>query len=116
MLLGYTVLFLFDWLFACLGFYTTEAWGLAILRNGVATFFGGALIPLALFPGPIQTGAGLLPFGQAIYVPVALLGGITPPHDLGRIFLVQLAWLAGLTLASRLVFRRAIRRLSIQGG
>ena len=57
-----------------------------------------------------------LPFAQGIYVPVALLSGLTPLSEAPRLLLIQLAWLAGLAAISRLVFTIAIRRVSIQGG
>ncbi len=50
LLLGSGLLFCFDWMLACLSFYTTEAWGLGVLRFGVAMFFSGSLIPLDLMP------------------------------------------------------------------
>jgi ABC-2 type transport system permease protein len=57
-----------------------------------------------------------LPFVQALYVPVSLLSGITPLSEAPRLWLIQLAWLAGLLIASRLVFRIAVRKVTVQGG
>jgi ABC-2 type transport system permease protein len=115
-LLGFAVLFCFEWCFACLAFYTTEAWGLHVLREGVASFFSGLLVPLAMLPSWLQTIAKFLPFGQSLYVPVSLLSGLTPLSEAPRLWGVQLLWLAILLPLSRLIFSRAVRTVTVQGG
>jgi ABC-2 type transport system permease protein len=116
MLLGHAVLFLFDWLYACLAFYSTETWGLGVVREAVALLFSGGLLPLVMLPGWLQAIASGLPFAQGLYVPIALLSGILPPEAAPRLWLVQLAWIAGLLLVSRLVFDLSVRKVTVQGG
>jgi ABC-2 type transport system permease protein len=116
LLLGQSVIFCFDWLISCLAFYTTEVWGLSVLREGVAVFFSGALVPLGMMPGWLRTIANGLPFAQGLYVPVAFLSGTFGVSDAPRAWLVQLVWLIGLIVVSRLVFRVAVRKVTIQGG
>jgi ABC-2 type transport system permease protein len=116
LLLGQALLFCFDWAFACIAFYSTETWGLSVVRVGVAAFFSGSLLPLQMMPGWLREITNALPFGQALYVPVSFLSGITTPADAPRVWLVQLAWLAGMLVLSRLVFRVAVRQVTVQGG
>lgn len=116
LLLGQGILFYFDWIFACLAFYTTEIWGLEVARVGIATFFSGALIPLVVMPSWLRQLAASLPFAQAIYVPATFLSGITPLAEAPRFWLVQVLWLAGLGMLSRWVFRLAARKVTVQGG
>jgi len=116
LILGTTILFLFDWIFACIAFYSTETWGLSVVRVGIATFFSGALVPLTMMPGWLQGIAAALPFAQTIYVPVSFLSGITPVANAPQVWLVQLAWLAVLLVLSRWVFGRAVRQVTVQGG
>lgn len=116
LLLGQGVLFLFDWIFACLAFYVTETWGLSVVRIGAGSFFSGALVPLVLMPGWLQNLAAAMPFAQAMAVPVSFLSGITTLAEAPCIWLVQLAWLLGLLLLSRIVFAFAIRKVTVQGG
>jgi ABC-2 type transport system permease protein len=116
LLLGAAVVFLFDWMFACLAFYTTETWGLSVVRVGVGSFFSGALVPLAMMPGWLQHLAAAMPFAQAISVPISFLIGTVPLADVPRIWLIQLLWLAGLWVASRWAFNRAVRKVTVQGG
>jgi ABC-2 type transport system permease protein len=115
-LLGHAVMFCFDWIVGCAVFYTTEAWGLAVARAGIATFFSGMLIPLAIMPDWLRTIATILPFSQAVYLPVSVLSGLTPLAELPRIWLIQLTYLAVLLVLSRLAFRRSVRVITVQGG
>jgi ABC-2 type transport system permease protein len=114
--LGNSVVFFFDYLFACLAFSSTETWGLSVVRVGAAAFFSGALVPLTMMPGWLQAVANALPFAQALYAPVAVLGGIVPLAEAPRVWAVQLVWLAVLFVLSRLVFRVAVRKITVQGG
>lgn len=116
LLLGRLVFFCFNWLFASLAFYTTETWGLSVLYEGIARFFSGAMLPLALLPGWLRLIAYALPFAQVLYAPVALLTGITPLAQAHAVWLAQLAWLAGLAVASRVGFGIALRKVTVQGG
>lgn len=116
LLLGQLIIFLFDWSFACLAFYTTETWGLSVMRLSIGSFFSGALIPLAILPLWMQNIAAVMPFSQTIYIPVSFLSGISNLADAPRIWAIQLAWVVGLLILSRLIFSRAIRKITVQGG
>ena len=114
--LGQIVLFLFDWMFACLAFYVTETWGLSVVRVGTGSFFSGALVPLVMMPGWLQTLAASMPFAQALSVPVSFLSGISTLADAPRIWLIQIVWLLVLFVLSRVVFSIAVRKVTVQGG
>lgn len=115
-ILGGVVLYFFEFLLSCLAFYTTEAYGLSVLRDGVALFLSGALIPLSFLPGIVATMAGLTPFAQALYVPISFLSGVRDPSSLGSSVIVQLVSIAILAVISRYVFSRSVRALTVQGG
>jgi ABC-2 type transport system permease protein len=116
LVLGYSALFFFDWAFACLAFYSTETWGLSMVRVGVAQFFSGALVPLAMLPAWLQQAAAVMPFAQALFVPVSFLSGVYRLADAPRLWAIQLAWLAGMWALSRWVFNIAIKKVTVQGG
>lgn len=115
-ILGRTILFFFDWSVACLTFYTTETWGLGVMVFGIGLFLSGSMIPLAMLPGVFREISIMTPFAQALYIPVSILSGVTPLADAPRLWLVQLGWLAGLLVISRLVFKIAVRKITVQGG
>lgn len=114
--LGNGVIFFFDWILGCVAFYSTEIWGLGVLRYGIALFFSGAFVPLAMMPGWLQAIANTMPFAQALYVPVSLLSGITPLGQVPAIWFRQGILLLLFGLFSRLVFQRAVRKVTVQGG
>ena len=53
---------------------------------------------------------------RALAVPVSFLSGISPAADAPRVWSIQLAWLAGLLVASRWIFSVAVRKVTVQGG
>jgi ABC-2 type transport system permease protein len=115
-ILGHAVMFLFMWIVACLTFYITEVWGLGVLMWSLQDFFSGALIPLVMLPTWLQTLAAALPFGQSVFVPISILSGVMPLSAVPSLWLVQAAWIVGLLFASRFVFSRAVRKVTVQGG
>lgn len=114
--LGHAIMFFFDWIIGCTAFYSTEIWGMSVVRYGVAVFLSGMLIPLTIMPDWLRTIATILPFSQAVFLPVSILSGITPVSDMPRIWLMQLVLLVGLVLISRFIFGRAVRVITVQGG
>jgi ABC-2 type transport system permease protein len=115
-LLGFTTLFFFVYCVACLTFYTTEVWGLGVLFFGMSLFLSGGLVPLAMMPDWLRTVVLSIPFAQALAVPINILTGITPLSQVPQVWLSQIIWVLGLWLASNLVFRVAIRKVTVQGG
>lgn len=116
LLLGHALLFCFDWMISCTAFYSTEVWGMSVVRYAIAMFFSGALIPLDMMPDWLRTLATILPFSQVVYLPVSLLSGITTVDEMPRIWLMQALALVVLVIVSRAVFRRAVRVVTVQGG
>ena len=86
------------------------------MRHALSTFFGGALVPLAMLPGWLRSLAEALPFAQGIAAPILVLSGVTPLAALPAVWGVQLLWLLGLWLVSRLAFARAVRQVTVHGG
>ena len=115
-LLGYTVMFFFNWFLACFTFYTTEIWGLGVLIEGMTFFLSGALVPIVMMPAWLQNIVLAVPFAQALAVPVSLLTGITPLSDAPQVWLNQILWIIGMWIVSTLFFRIAIRKITVQGG
>lgn len=115
-LLGYTALFFFHWSLASLTFYTTEVWGLGVFIFGMTRFFSGGLMPLAIMPDWLRAVVLAFPFAQSLAVPLNFLSGITPVSEAPAVWLWQLAWVIGLGIASRLFFRVAVRKVTVQGG
>jgi ABC-2 type transport system permease protein len=114
--LGVTVMFFFNWFLACFTFYTTEIWGLGVLIEGMNFFLSGALVPLVMMPGWLQSIVLSIPFAQALAVPIGLLTGITPLSEAPHAWFVQILWIIGMWMISTLFFRVAVRKITVQGG
>ncbi|NJL92698.1 MAG: hypothetical protein HC915_02675 [Anaerolineae bacterium] len=116
LLLGQSILFMFEWLLAALCFYTTEVWGLYMLNYGLMLFLSGSVLPLVMLPDAVEIIVRNLPYAQALFVPLSFLSGITPVQDAPQVWLQQAIWLVGLWALSRWVFRTAARKITVQGG
>lgn len=115
-LLGYTIIYLFDWTLSCLAFVTTATWGLNMIRWGVAAFLGGTLIPLSWLPPAFAAVARHSPFGQALAVPLSLLLDDVANAPWSLVVLEQLGWIVVYAIVSRLVYRQAQKVVTIAGG
>ena len=76
--------------------------------------FGGSYVPMALFPSSMRAVAEYTPFGAGTFLTQMFNPDFT--HRFVRLFVVQIVWVILLGLISLLVFSRASRKLSINGG
>ncbi|MCD5416320.1 ABC-2 family transporter protein [Candidatus Bipolaricaulota bacterium] len=86
--------------------------GIIHARDFLFSLFSGALLPLVLFPGPLQRVLDFLPFKASIDVPVGFYLGYSHPVAL----LYQGIWALIAWAVCWLVFRRALRRFDALGG
>jgi ABC-2 type transport system permease protein len=94
------------------------------LRNGAAlmilvfaqNLLSGVYAPLWFFPHWFITLSGFLPFQATLSVPLSLYVGRIPLSDAAAQLAVQAGWVVALSLFTRLLWRRAARRVISQGG
>ncbi|MQM26840.1 ABC transporter permease [Glycomyces albidus] len=97
-------------------FWTKRYLGIMWLREALLSFFSGMMIPLAFMPGWLQAVSWALPFPHFTATPAAIyLGQVDVPGALGLIA-AEAAWVVGLWFAGRLVFRFAVRKVTVHGG
>ena len=97
-------------------FWTTGTEGITVGRLAVQNIFSGALIPLVFFPDWLRAIAAVLPFQGLISTPaLTYLGKLDGPTT-ALMLAVQAGWAVGLILLGRLVWRRAVRVVTINGG
>lgn len=116
MCLSFLVMFLFDFCFAMISFYTTYFFGMNIVRLVVIKFLSGGVIPLAFFPNVLQEVFKFLPFASMNYTPVMIYLGKSAGNEMLCAIGIQVFWIAILELLSILLWRKAIRRITILGG
>ena len=76
---------------------------------------GGMLLPLEMFPEAFQVVLRNLPFAYIVNGPARLF--IHPDASaLWMVLVNQIVWIAILSLAAALVFRKALNRIALNGG
>lgn len=117
LLMAFLVSFCFDYFVGLLTFYTESIWGISMVKEVIVTAFSGALVPLQFFPEAIQKVLYWLPFQTIYHTPLMM---VTKPdqalNQLGWMLLVQVLWVVGLFLLTRLFYHQAIKVLRVSGG
>ncbi|MGM9986967.1 MAG: ABC transporter permease [Bacillaceae bacterium] len=108
---------LLDLIIGVLSFWTINIWGLRVLREAIIRFFSGALIPLTLFPLWFQNMSMFLPFQSLVYVPVAIYTGTLPASSSTLVLVgMQVGWIILLSIIVSLMWKMAVRKVTIFGG
>jgi len=97
-------------------FWTFETHGVTAIYAFVTQFFAGALVPLWLFPEGLRVVAEFLPFQAVAYLPLSIYLGRLEGADAIRALGIQALWVLLLCSAAMVLWRRATRRIVIQGG
>jgi ABC-2 type transport system permease protein len=116
LVLGQTILFLMSQCVELTVFWFGRNAGTAQLYYFAQDLLAGVFVPLWFLPGWLFTAARYLPFGSAINVPLSLYVGRIPLRDARGQIAIQLAWCAVLFLLNKEIWRRASRRVQVQGG
>lgn len=82
----------------------------------LAQLLSGAYLPVVLFPDGAEAVIRALPFVAMIQLPIELFLGKHEGVGLVWVLANQALWLGALLLAGRLVLRRAVRKVVVQGG
>lgn len=115
LVLALMINYFISFIFGTILFFTINSFGIWQLKEAIELIFSGSLIPLAFFPNWLYQIAMFLPFAQARYLPVLIIMGKTTDGPWQAIA-IQAAWAVGLFIISQLFWKRAIHRITIQGG
>ncbi len=116
MILGMLVSFAFRFVTNSLAFWTSDARGILYLTNTIIMFFSGFIVPLNFFPPWLAAMADALPFRGLAQIPINVYLGKLDAGQLVGFAFQQIAWLAALIMAGRLILRRMVRRVTLAGG
>jgi ABC-type uncharacterized transport system permease subunit len=114
--LAYLISVLMGLVLGLSAFWTLEIGGFLGMYRFVSQFFAGALVPLQFFPPALRAVAAVLPFQAQAYLPLALYEGQLQGANAVEVLALQLFWVLALYAITQVVWRRAIRRVVIQGG
>jgi ABC-2 type transport system permease protein len=114
--LAVCVAFGFRFLYNTAAFWLLDYRGVGVVASLFATLFAGTLVPLAYFPGWLETVAYALPFAAMLQIPIDVFVGRTGGLEIVGALAFQIGWAAALLLAARAAFAAGTRKLVVQGG
>ena len=96
-------------------FWLEDTSGLTLIYSRITMILGGMLLPLELFPAPVQPLVNALPFAGIVYGPARMF--VQPDAAfLAGLLARQVTASLVLALAAALVYRAGIRRIHANGG
>ena len=87
-------------------FWADNVWSLVVLLRFATALFGGAMLPLTLFPEAMQRVLFYSPFPCLFHLPVSALLGRVSPAEWAEGIAVGVFWCAVFAAVGRLVWRR----------
>lgn len=116
LVLAFCVRFTFNFIFGLSAFFVTYIWGFMLCKGIIFRFFSGELIPMIFFPLALQNVLKFLPFSALNYTPVMIYMGKFTTNEIIFSIGVQVVWLIIFYVALRLLWKKAIKRLTVLGG
>src|SRR5690606_26101747 len=108
--------FLVVYLSALACFYTQNYLGVMWARMAIVGIFSGALVPLVFLPGWLASLAHVLPFASMASTRGLFLRGHAAGAQALRLIGLRAVWVTVLWFGARLIWSRAVRRVTIHGG
>lgn len=115
-LLSYLMLWQMAALVGFSAFWVIELGNVGSIKNMIVRILSGQMIPLWLFPDSIQRVSQYLPFQYTYQTPLEIYIGNIRPLDALPILGIQTAWILSFVAILAIVWRRAQRRVFVQGG
>lgn len=96
-------------------FWVEEVQGYELVYTRMVMILGGMMVPLEIFPGWLQSIAGMLPFPYILYAPAKYAVGVGDSVFL-EILMGQWLWIGAFTVVTALVFRWGVSKVHVNGG
>lgn len=116
LLLAFAVSLLLWMVVGMAGFWLLNIGGLRSLISIAGDFLAGALVPLWFMPDALRFVVQLLPFQAMSFLPASIFSGQTSGRDAIGPLMIQAFWVVALLFVASFVWKRAQRKLVIQGG
>lgn len=112
----YCILWLFDAIFGMINFWTVGFGNLAQVSNTLVRILSGAFVPLWFYPDKIQEILYLTPFPYSYQAVVSIYIGKTGFGESVKILCIQIIWVAILFAVLMILYKKANKKIVIQGG
>ncbi|MCL2371882.1 MAG: ABC transporter permease [Defluviitaleaceae bacterium] len=97
-------------------FYTLNSLGVRVAAGVVGDFLAGGYIPIPFFPDALRAAVELSPFGAMQNMPLLIFSGYLYGGALARGLVLQVFWLVMLLCVGRILMKRSLNRIVVQGG
>jgi ABC-type uncharacterized transport system permease subunit len=114
--LAYVIELLFWLLMGLTSFWLINGSGVRAVMGMTSGLLSGAVVPLWFMPDWMRAVVEVLPFQAATFLPASIFAGQVRGADLVKPLAVQAVWIVILLWIASIVWRRAQRKLVIQGG
>jgi len=114
--LGFAILFLLASIAGLLAFWLMTVFSLEWLLAGFMSIFSGTFVPLWFFPAPAAAVIEKLPFAYTAYHPMAIYLGKLDVDEALATLAIGVGWALVLAADAGWLWRRARRRIVVQGG
>ncbi|WP_277678925.1 ABC transporter permease [Gracilibacillus dipsosauri] len=114
--LGIIISFLIGYFIALVSFWFLTTFALDWSLGALMTVFSGSFFPLWFFPPTWRFFAEILPFQFLGFIPAAIYLGEIPKEQLFQTLFIGCSWTILLVIMVILLWKKAMKRLIIQGG
>jgi ABC-2 type transport system permease protein len=97
-------------------FYTISFGGVYVMVIAATSFLTGAVVPFPFFPATIRAVLEALPFAAMQNMPLRIYSGNIAGVDALHGILFQIFWLVLLVGIGKILMRRALQKVIVQGG
>ena len=116
LIMGFLLGFFLEATIGLLGFWFLEVSSLLFIYMLFSFFLSGHMFPLDMLPQPWDRIVDLLPLKYQAYFPAAVFLGKISGDELVEGLWVEAGWIVFFLVASRIMYRRGVRRYSGYGG
>lgn len=114
--LGVLIGFLFDFIFGMMAFYIKNIFGIGFGKSALVRLLSGGLIPLVFFPKSAQKLIDVLPFKSMVFTPIMIFLGKYKSREIVTVLFNQLFWVVVLVVVNHLIWKKAVKHITVQGG
>ena len=114
--LCYCILWLIDAIFGILNFWTLGFGNMSQVAIAIVRVLSGSFVPLWFFPDKLQTILYLTPFPYSYQSTISIYIGRFTWEESIKILLIQLLWIGILLIAMLALYKKANRKIVVQGG
>lgn len=116
MLLAFLLVISFCMIIYAISFFTVSSMGIRLLASSISEFFTGAIIPLPFLPDKLFNILSLLPWASMQNTPFRIYSGNLSGTNAIKAILLQIFWLAVLTVIGKLLLNKGLKKVVVQGG